>query len=244
MNETLPIETKPAKSWRRRKSARPGEILEAALRVFAAKGYAAARMEDIAQAAGVTKGTIYLYYPSKEEVFKSLGRDVVGTALKEFNQRALHFPGTAQQALEMALHAIADFLRDEDRIALPKIILAESGTFPELAKFWCEEVIFRALGMMKHILERGIKSGEFRDVPVDYTVRLCIAPVILAVIWRTTFAPLIEEPFDADDFFATHLDMLRRGLKRDQESQRGPKSGNRFSDPSRDQKIPPEGKAP
>jgi AcrR family transcriptional regulator len=238
MNDISPIKTKTAKSWSRRKSARPGEIIDAALKVFAEKGYAATRMEDIAQVAGVTKGTIYLYFPGKEEVFKTLAREVVGSTLSGFDKRMQAFAGNARDQLVMLLNAIAEFLQDEDRAALPKIIISESGNFPELARFWRSEVIDKALTMITATLKHGIARGEFRAVELEYAARLCVSPIMLGVIWRATFAPLASEPFDFKQLFSAHVDMLLHGLEH------APESGNPVSSHEHDRQNTPEGNAP
>jgi len=208
-----PTRSKPAKGWTRRKQARPGEILDAALMVFAEKGYAAARMEDIAARAGVTKGTIYLYFPSKEEVFKTLVREMIGQALTSASRQLSDFSGSPREHLVLLLTAIATFLQNNERVvALPKIIISESGNFPELARFWNDEVIDNALTMIASVIDRGIAQGEFRSLPADFVAKLCIAPILLGAIWRTTFAPLSREPFDYQQFLATHIDILTQGL--------------------------------
>jgi|GEM_PF-191570 AcrR family transcriptional regulator len=258
MEADLPLETKQTKSWSRRKTARPGEILDAALKVFAEKGYAAARMEDIAQAACVTKGTIYLYFQNKEDVFKTLAREFVGRALADAARQMKMLGGTPRERLVIVLNGIAAFLNSDERIiALPKVIIAESGNFPELARFWRSEIIDRAITMITQTLEQGMASGEFRRLPSDYVAKMCIAPILLGVIWRTTFAPLSDEPFDPQVFLDTHIDMLLHGLERvpksgdrfsdrtrDETDQRVPKSGDRFSDRTRDetdQRVPKSG---
>ena len=203
---------RPTKGWTRRKQARPGEILDAALKVFAEKGFAAARMEDIARRAGVTKGTIYLYFSSKEDVFKSLARESVGTTIAAAALKASNFQGSAREFITMFLMAVANMVENSERTILPKIIISESGNFPELARFWRTEVIDKAMGMLSGVIAKGIADGELRDLPPDYVARLCIAPLLLSVIWRTTFAPLDPTPFDYRKFFETHLDILLRGL--------------------------------
>src|SRR6476646_6272806 len=116
--------------WKRRKEARPQEILEAALKVFAEKGFAAARMDEVARRAGVTKGTIYLYFPSKEELFKSLVRGAIGGTLEQVAAYAEGYDGTARELLASVLRTIGMVMRTSDRIVLPKIILAEAGNTP------------------------------------------------------------------------------------------------------------------
>ncbi len=198
--------------WTRRKDARPSEILDAALRVFAEKGFAGARMDDIARRAGVTKGTIYLYFENKEAVFKTLVRESIGATIGNIGESARAFQGSARELLAMALGAMAHLLATGDRIVLPKIIVAESGNFPELARFYREEIIDKGMGLMAGMIERGIAQGEFRAVPVEHAVRLCIAPVLLGAMWRTTFAQFDAAPYDYKGLIDTHLDVLFKGL--------------------------------
>jgi AcrR family transcriptional regulator len=201
--------------WSRRKLARPGEILEAALKVFAAKGFAAARMEDIARQAGVTKGTIYLYFETKETVFKALVRESVGTTIDTVAADVDGFEGSASVLIRMVVTRITQVLLDSDKVVLPKIVIAESANFPWLAEFYRFEVIERGLGLMSALVKRGIERGEFRDFPPDHIARLVIAPVLLAAIWRVTFGHLDAEPFDNARLIAAHLDILFRGLAPD-----------------------------
>ncbi|HVZ91018.1 MAG TPA: TetR/AcrR family transcriptional regulator [Rhizomicrobium sp.] len=201
--------------WSRRKKARPSEILEAALKVFAEKGYAGARMDDIASRAGVTKGTIYLYFDSKETVFKTLVRESIGATLSSVTASADAFPGSARDLLRLALGSMAELLTASDRVVLPKIIIAESGNFPELARFYRKEIIDKGLALMSGVIARGVASGEFRDLPVEHIVRLCIAPVLLGAMWRTTFEQFDPHPYDYKGLIDTHLEVLFRGLERD-----------------------------
>jgi AcrR family transcriptional regulator len=207
MNQTIP-ETR----WTRRKQARPAEILDAALKVFAQKGFAAARMEDIARQAGVTKGTIYLYFDNKEAVFKSLVREVVGTTLETVSANTRNFEGSARDLLRMFLTTMAQLLVDSDKVVLPKIIIAESSNFPWLAEFYRFEVIERGLQLMISLVERGIKGGEFRALSAEHVARLCVAPVLFCAVWRVTFSHLDPKPYDYKGLIDTHLDILFRGL--------------------------------
>ena len=206
------METLPAARWTRRKQARPSEILDAAMQVFAEKGYAGTRMDEIARRAGVTKGTIYLYFESKEAVFKTLVRESIGATLAGVTADVASIPGSARDLLRLALGRTAHLLITSDKVVLPKIIVAESGNFPELARFYREEIIDKGLALMSSLIERGIAQGEFRRVPVQHAVRLCIAPVLLAAIWRVTFGQFDTEPYDYKGLIDTHLDVLFRGL--------------------------------
>lgn len=202
---------KPSTRWNRRKLARPAEILDAALKVFAEKGFAGARMEDIASRAGVTKGTIYLYFENKDAVFKTLVRESIGSLIGEVGEGVRTFQGSAKELLRFGVTAMAALL-NSDRVVLPKIIIAESGNFPELARFYRDEIIERGLGLMGSVIARGIEQGEFRAVPVEHAVRLLVAPVLLGAIWRVTFARFDETPYDYQGLIDTHLDVLFKGL--------------------------------
>jgi AcrR family transcriptional regulator len=207
-----PAFPRPEQRWTRRKQARPTEILDAALTVFAAKGYAAARMDDIARAAGVTKGTIYLYFADKEALFKALVRESIGTALGAVTADVATFEGSAKFLIRLVLTTLGGLLIDSPKVALPKIVIAESANFPWLAEFYRFEVIERGLGLMTGLIERGIARGEFRPLPSEHVARLVIAPMLLAAIWQVTFAHLDPVPYDHKALLATHLDVLFRGL--------------------------------
>jgi AcrR family transcriptional regulator len=209
MSQPRPLQTA---RWTRRKQARPAEILDAALTVFAEKGYAGTRMDDIARCAGVTKGTIYLYFENKEAVFKSLVRESIGVMLAGVTADVGNIQGSAKDLIRFALGAMANLLTTSNRVVLPKIIVAESGNFPELARFYREEIIDRGLALLSSLIERGIAQGEFRRVPIQHAVRLCIAPVLLGAIWRVTFGQFDSEPYDYKGLIDTHLDVLFHGL--------------------------------
>jgi AcrR family transcriptional regulator len=201
--------------WKRRKEARPPEILEAALAVFAEKGFAATRMEDIARSAGVTKGTIYLYFESKEAVFRSLVQQSIGTALSGIVETTEHFEGSAAELLRLALTALGEFVRTSDRVVLLKILIAEAGNFPDMARFYRKEIINKGLSLMGDAIALGVSRGEFREIAPQHAARLCIAPILLAAFWRTTFAQFDSEPYDYQGLIDTHIDTLLRGLAPD-----------------------------
>jgi AcrR family transcriptional regulator len=199
--------------WRRRKTARPQEILDAALACFADRGFAATRMEDIAERAGVTKGTIYLYFQNKDAVFKALVRESIGVQIATVLEGVKAFQGSSPDLLRFILTTMAEFARTSDRVVLPKILIAEAGNFPELTRFYREEIIDKGLAAMSGVIARGIARGEFRKVDPQHAARLCIAPILLSIFWRTTFAQFDAAPYDYRGLLQTHLDVLLRGLE-------------------------------
>ena len=198
---------------RRRKDARPAELLDAALDTFREKGFAATRMEDIAARAGVSKGTIYLYYPSKEAVFEALVRANLVPRIERIQALMATAQGPATERLHMMISAFAKVASDARLVALPKLVLAEAGNFPDLARFYRHEVIGRGLALVAGILRGGMESGEFRALDPEVTARLFMAPMILAALWRTTFAPIEDAPLPPETLLRQHLDLFLRGLR-------------------------------
>jgi AcrR family transcriptional regulator len=209
------MSSEPARRWRRRKDARPAEIVDAALEVFAERGFSAARLDDVAARAGISKGTLYLYFPSKEELFKAVVRQALLPNLARVERLLREHPGPAAAQVELMIGQIGALLQNTRIGAIPKLIIAESGNFPELARFYLEEVIQRGLGLFATVLERGIASGELRAVDVGHGARTLVAPVLLAAIWKSTFEAHAGAELDAQAFLASAADVLLTGLRAD-----------------------------
>src|ERR671923_495899 len=155
--------SEPGIRWQRRKDARPAELLAAALTCFKERGFAATRLDDVAAKAGVTKGTIYLYYPSKEELFKAVVRGELVPNIERL-EAVLDEPGPAAALLERLIMAWVQHIVPSPISIIPKLVIAEAGNFPELARFYLETAVHRGLELIAAILRRGIASGEFRPV--------------------------------------------------------------------------------
>jgi AcrR family transcriptional regulator len=199
--------------WRRRKEARPGEILEAALACFAERGFAATRLEDVAARAGITKGTLYLYFPSKEELFKAVVRSALLPTIEHLEAEAAAEGSTADLFRKFVQRW--GELVGTPVSALPKLVLAEAGNFPELARFYLEEVVRRGLRLVGSVLRRGIGRGEIRPVDVEHTAFCAVAPVLFSVLWKHSLGRFDDRPLDATALFRTHLDLFLRGLRPD-----------------------------
>lgn len=202
----------PTQRWQRRKDERAPEILGAALACFADKGFAATRMEDVAARAGITKGTIYLYFDSKAALFKALARQEIGVRMDEIAKGLQAFEGPSAELLRMVLSTVGHIVRTSDGVVLPKVMLAEVGQFPELAEFWRREIIDRGLGIFESIIRRGVMRGEFRAVQPAHAARLCVAPFLIVAFWRTVFARFDDTPYDYQGLVDSHIDTLLRGL--------------------------------
>jgi AcrR family transcriptional regulator len=207
-------ETKNEPRFERRKDARPGEILDAALDLFVEKGFAATRLEDVAQRAGVSKGTVYLYFDSKEDLFKAVIRSGMVRAIEEAERRVAAYPGSASDLLRELYIAWWQNIGGTKLAGIPKLMISEAQNFPELARFYYEEVIQRGSQLFARTIERGIERGEFRRVNVDHTVRAIVAPLIMRAILEHSFLPCAgPEDFDVPAYFEHTLGLVLDGLR-------------------------------
>jgi AcrR family transcriptional regulator len=213
--------------WRRRKKARPAELLAAALACFTERGFAATRLEDVAARAGVTKGTVYLYYPNKEELFKAVVRQTLIPNLERLEAVA-RAPGPAAGLLERLLDVWATVIAPSPLSAIPKLVLTEAGNFPDLARFYLAEVVQRGLGLIAAILRRGVEAGEFRPVDVEHATYCVIAPLLFSVLWQHSLGRHADRPLDVTALCRAHLDLLLHGLDVD-----GARPRRRTTKPSR-----------
>ena len=184
---SIPSATRPNQEprWRRLPEERPRQILSAALEVFGERGLAASRLEDIAKRAGLSKGTIYLYFPNKEELFREMVRDTVVSQI-ERGEEAIHsMTGSASDALIHLMRAKWTFIRSPQFAPLFRLIHAEIHSFPDLARFYAEEVVARGQRLIAGIIERGIASGEFRKVEPIAAARMLNAPFVIHGLWCT-----------------------------------------------------------
>ncbi len=205
-------ETEPSPRWQRRADERPQELLDAALAVFVERGFAAARLEEVAKRAGVSKGTVYLYYAGKEALLKALVQSAIVPQLEHVEALAREHSGSSRELLIKMVSAMWLGIALSPLSGIPKLMLSEAGNFPELARFFLEAVIQRHWALLRRVMEEGMASGEFRPLPADLAVRIFVAPMMMAVFWKHSFMPLEETPLDFDRYFAVALDMSLAGI--------------------------------
>lgn len=205
-------ESSSSTTRRRRKDARPGEIIAAALEVFTARGFAATRLDEIAARAGVSKGTLYLYFPNKEELFKAMVRQTVLPNVGAFEALVDAHRGSAADLLAELLARAAQVFGASKVGRIPKIVVAEAGTFPDLARFWVEEVVERGLALMRRVLARGIEAGEFTPVQTD-GVMVLFAPMLLLAMWNSALGPAVGRLLDPALIAGEASRLLLDGLK-------------------------------
>jgi AcrR family transcriptional regulator len=205
----MPNSRSAAPKWRRRPEHRPQQIIEAALEVFGEQGLANARLQDIAERAGVSKGTIYLYFPNKEELFREVIRNTAVAAI-ESGEKTLA-QGTPTQQLCSAMRAYWKFVRSPVFGTLYRLVLGQLHQFPDLAQFYADEVVSRGLRLLSGIIRRGIDSGEFREIDPMTAARMLVALTVMNGIWsdQHTGVPLLchkneEEVFQELAHFYLH----------------------------------------
>lgn len=197
---------------KRRKEARPGELLAAALALFVERGYAATRLDDVAARAGVSKGTLYLYYASKEALFKAVIQEGIVPVLAENEAIAASHNGSSFALLEKLLDHWWARIGCTAFAGIPKLIVAESQNFPEIAAYYYTNVIARARALVGAALRRGVSSGEFHACDIEVTIDVIIAPVLMLLIWEYSLGSCEQTPSRPRDYLAMHLTLLQRGL--------------------------------
>jgi len=201
----------------RRKEARPGELLEAALDLFVEKGFAATRSEEVAARAGVSKGTLFLYFPSKEELFKAVVRENIARPVNEGAAEVDSFTGPTSALLTYLMQQWWTSYGATKASGISKLIISEASNFPELAQFYQDEVVTPSTELVRRVLQRGIDRGEFRALDMPHAIYSVMAPLIFLVMWKHSMAPccVATNSITPETFIAQHADLLVRGLRKD-----------------------------
>ena len=208
--------TKDGPPRQRRKETRPQELLEAALELFVEKGFAATRIEEVALQAGVSKGTLYLYYPSKQDLFKAVVRHNVVSLIAQGRERVEQYEGSSAELLVCLLQTWWERVGNTRAAGIHKIVLSEVRNFPELAQFYNDEVIVPADQLFCSAVQRGVSRGEFRAMPLHEVAHALIAPLIFMALHRHSFgACQIHGRMAVDPLvmLKVHFDLVLRGLE-------------------------------
>lgn len=198
--------------WRRRKQARPAEIVAAALEVFAEKGFAAARLDDIAARAGVSKGALYLYFETKQDLFTAVVREAILPNLDAVEVVARMTDVPFAMLARTLLTRVAELLSTSSLGAVAKMVIAESRNFPDLARVWHDEVVLRALSIVGLVVERAQAKGELKAGEPRYVAFSLVGPMLMGALWNETFTPVGAEPADLRALAAQHIDAVLGGL--------------------------------
>jgi AcrR family transcriptional regulator len=204
-----------APKFRRRKADRPGEIVEAALAVFAEKGFAAARLDEIAARAGVSKGALYLYFATKEDLFRAVVEQAIAPNIEMVRAIIAAHPGPIADLLRLVPERIVGLLETLPVGGVVKMVIGEAGNFPELARVWHDRLVAQALGAMTDAIAAAQARGEVKPGdPRSYALQL-IAPLVIGVIWRETFVPVGAKSFDLTAVARQHVETMLTGMLTD-----------------------------
>jgi AcrR family transcriptional regulator len=208
----MPAATVRAKPHQRRKDARPHELLEAALALFVEKGFAATRTEEVARRAGVSKGTLYLYYPSKEELLKAVIAHYLSARIADTAEEVRRIEGPMAPVLREMLVEWWQQIYASPASGTFKLIISEVRIFPEIAAFYVREVIEPGHELVGTVLRRGIASGEFRAVNIESTVHSLLLPMVMLCTHKHTLGACTQHSIDAEKFIADHVELVLSGL--------------------------------
>ncbi len=198
--------------WCRRKDARPSELTAAALELFVERGFAATRLDDVARAAGVSKGTLYLYFSSKEELFKAVIQEGIVPLIEEGEAMLAHSDLPSRALLHNLVMNWWQRIGATSLGGVSKLMIAEASNFPEVAAYFHEQVVMRGRDLLRRILKQGIARGEFRAVDIEMQLRILWAPVLMAGIWRHSLGACERTEIPVEQYFAAYFDVVEHGL--------------------------------
>lgn len=198
--------------FRRRKAERPGEIVQAAMQVFADKGFAAARLDDIARRAGVSKGALYLYFETKEDIFRAVVELAIAPNVKGVLAAIAAHPGPLPDLLRTLAERMSALVTALPVGGVVKMVIGEAGNFPELARVWHDELVSHLLGALTEAIRRAQARGEVGAGDPRIMAIQVIGPMLLSVIWDAVFVPVGAPPFDVPSVARQHVETMIAGL--------------------------------
>lgn len=207
---TNPKSKSAVRKRERRKEARPGELIAAGLAEFAEFGFARARLEDVARRAGVSKGTIYRYFPDKEALFLAAAQSVATKVQDEIISAITAFEGTTEELIRLLLEQLYRLIETSEIRTIIRIVFTEGPHYPALVTFYYQEVVSRGRTSLRHLVDRGLARGEIARGPSADFPEVIMAPALMSVIWRQTFGEIA--PIPGSTFHAAHLDLLLKGF--------------------------------
>jgi AcrR family transcriptional regulator len=198
--------------WQRRKEARPAEIIESALSAFADKGFAAAKLDDIARDAGVAKGTLYLHFETKEDLFRAVVRTAIAPQIDAIKASAEVFSGPFLKLAPRILLAIALAMEESRLPALVKVVIGESRNFPDLARIWHDDLLSKAIDALSGVIARAQARGELSAGNPRLHAFSLVGPMLMAVLYRSVFAGISNELPDLKELAAQHAKTALAGM--------------------------------
>ncbi len=198
--------------FRRRAAARPDEVLDAALELFLEKGFAATRVEDIARRAGISKGSVYQYFPSKQALLEGLVKRALSPMTAEALRMVTSFEGDPRTIITMIMAMLALRFKDRKILAIPKLIMREAVSFPEIAQMYRTQILDSAIPILVNLIKRGVREGYFRRVDPELTLRSIMGPIVVHIFLSEIFGIEPEGGLSMESLVQNHVDILFDGL--------------------------------
>jgi len=198
--------------FQRRKDERPGEIVAAALEVFAEKGFALAKLDEVAKRAGVSKGALYLYFDTKEDLFRAVVREAISPNIDGMRAMAEAYDGPFAELAPLLLERLVAVADNSTLPAVARMVIAESRTFPDLARTWHDSVVSQAVGVVADLIARAQARGEIRPGRPRFYAFSLIGPMLMGFLWRETFQPIGAEPIDLAGLAKQHVETVLHGM--------------------------------
>lgn len=196
----------------RRKNDRPNEIIKAGLAAFGDKGFAATRLEDIAHRAGISKGTIYLYFNSKEQLFEAAIQQFSVPFFSDTDVLLSQYQGSTRELLTVLFKRIYEQMQSSEVRTLFRIMMSDGLRFPQLPELYFHNAIVKARAMIERVVQRGVARGEIRQGPASEMPIIIMSPAIMTLNWKLMFEPF--DPLDLDRFISAHIDLVLNGILR------------------------------
>lgn len=198
--------------WQRRKDERPAEILAAALALFVSKGFVSTKIDDVAKRAGVSKGTVYLYYASKEVLFKDMVHKLMVPKISEVEEYVLNYQGTQIELLKVVIRQWWQTVKSSGLAGVPKLIISEADKFPDLTRFYVKEVIQRVQSIFVNILNTGVKRNEFINIEPLLSARVIMSSLVYFSMWDTSLKQYDQDGLNVEDLIEQQIKILVNGI--------------------------------
>ena len=198
--------------WQRRKDERPAEIMNAALLLFVSKGFVATKIDDIAKNAGVSKGTVYLYFASKEALFKEMVHELMVPKIHEVEEYIANYKGSQSELLSTVIRQWWQVVKSSGLTGVPKLIISEADNFPELTRFYVKEVIHRVQSVFVNILNKGIEMREFRKIEPLLSARVIMSSMVYFSMWDCSLKKYDQMGLEVDALIEQQISILINGL--------------------------------
>ena len=198
--------------WQRRKDERPAEIMNAALLLFVSKGFVATKIEDIAKKAGVSKGTVYLYFASKEVLFKEMVYELMVPKIHEVEEYIITYEGSQSELLCVVIRQWWKVVKSSGLTGIPKLIISEADNFPDLTRFYVKEVIHRVQSVFVNILNKGIEIKEFRKIEPLLSARVIMSSMVYFSMWDCSLKKYDQKGLEVDELIEQQITILVNGI--------------------------------